>query len=200
MKFERVKKLSQIHNFVYQRTKLKMKPDNMIKSCEERHLLAIMDIFNEAIVHSTALYDYKPRSLEMVQSWFFQKKAKRYPVIGIFDDQDILMGFATFGSFRERPAYKYTVEHSVYVRSDARGKGLGTVLLKEIVARAEQQDYHTIIGGIDASNLVSIKLHEKEGFVFCGLIKECGFKFGKWLDLAFYQKILNTPKNPVEDI
>ena len=111
----------------------------------------------------------------------------------------MLLGFATYGQFRLRPAYKYTVEHSVYVRHDKHGHGIGKVLLKEIIKKAEEQDYHVLIGGIDASNTVSILLHEKEGFEFCGLIKQAGYKFGKWLDLAFYQLILKTPEFPEED-
>jgi phosphinothricin acetyltransferase len=76
---------------------------------------------------------------------------------------------------------------------------LGTILLREIVKKAQEQDYHVIIGGIDASNQESIKLHEKEGFLFCGLVRQAGYKFGRWLDLAFYQMILKTPENPVEN-
>ena len=78
-------------------------------------------------------------------------------------------------------------------------KGIGTLLLREIVKIAQEQDYHVLVGGIDASNQESIRLHEKEGFVFNGIIREAGFKFGRWLDLAFYQLILKTPLNPNED-
>jgi L-amino acid N-acyltransferase len=168
--------------------------------CTEEQLPEIMEIFNEAILHSTALYDYKPRTMEFMNNWYAEKQSGNYPVIGLFDSTDLLLGFASYGSFRIRPAYKYTVEHSVYVRVDQRGKGIGSELLKEIIRLAETQDYHVLIGGIDASNQVSIHIHEKQGFVFNGIIYEAGFKFGRWLDLAFYQLILKTPKNPVEDI
>ena len=137
--------------------------------------------------------------MDTMKSWYTEKHNGNYPVIGVFDHQNILLGFASYGTFRSRPAYKYTVEHSVYVRSDQRGKGLGTLLLKEIVKIAQEQDYHVLVGGIDASNLESIRLHEKEGFVFNGIIRESGYKFGRWLDLAFYQLILKTPLNPQED-
>lgn len=171
----------------------------LIKSCSEKQLPEIMDIFNDAILHSTALYDYKIRTIEMVHSWFLQKQKGNYPVIGLFDEKNSLLGFATYGPFRERPAYKYTIEHSVYVHPNERGKGFGAILLREIVKKAEEQDYHVVIGGIDASNLVSRKLHENEGFTFCGLIQQSGYKFGRWLDLAFYQLILKTPLHPVEE-
>jgi phosphinothricin acetyltransferase len=180
-------------------TNIPLPTNYLLKPVEEKHLPEIMDIFNEAILHSTALYEYETRTLGTVQSWYRQKLSHHHPLIGIFNEQDSLLGFATYGTFREKPAYKYTVEHSVYVRSDSRGKGLGTILLREIVKKAEEQDYHVIIGGIDASNSVSIKLHEKEGFTFCGLIKQSGYKFGKWLDLAFYQLILKTPLKPREE-
>ena len=173
--------------------------DYKIGLCGEKQLPEILEIFNEAIINTTALYDYKPRTLDVIQNWYSQKQKGNYPVIGAFDEGGSLLGFATYGPFRERPAYKYTIEHSVYIRTDVRGRGLGTILLKEIIKQAEKQDYHVMIGGIDASNTESVKLHEKEGFVYCGLIKQAGFKFGKWLDLLFYQLILKTPEHPVED-
>lgn len=169
-----------------------------LRPCTEQQLPEILDIFNEAILFSTALYDYKPRTMDMMFKWYAEKQTGNCPIIGLFDRDDTLLGFATYGSFRVRPAYKYTIEHSVYVRSDKRGLGIGTILLKEIIKIAEINDFHVMIGGIDASNLVSIRLHEKEGFEFCGLIKQSGYKFGKWLDLAFYQLILRTPEIPYE--
>jgi len=169
-----------------------------IKSCNEKQLPEILEIFNEAILNSTALYDYKPRTMETMKVWYVAKLKGQYPILGLFDSKDSLLGFASYGSFRNWPAYKYSIEHSIYIRSDLRGRGLGKVLLKEIIKSAEAQDYHIIIGGIDASNIASIKLHEKEGFVFAGTIKQAGYKFGRWLDLSFYQLILKTPKYPEE--
>jgi len=171
----------------------------IIKPCDEKQLPEIREIFNEAILNSTALYDYKLRTMEIMDIWYAEKQTGNYPVIGVFDHDNLLLGFATYGSFRSRPAYKYSVEHSVYVKSDQRGKGIGTLLLKEIVKTAQEQEYHVLVGGIDASNLESIRLHQKEGFVFNGIIREAGYKFGRWLDLAFYQLILKTPLNPQED-
>ena len=136
--------------------------------------------------------------MDVMVKWYEEKRNGDYPVVGLFDRANTLLGFATYGSFRVRPAYKYTIEHSVYVRSDKRGLGIGTILLKEIIKAAEVNDFHVMIGGIDATNLASIRLHEKEGFEFCGLIKQSGYKFGNWLDLAFYQLILKTPEIPFE--
>lgn len=162
------------------------------------HAAAILDILNDAIVTSTALYDYKPRTLDNMTSWFNAKEAGRFPVIGAVNEAGTLMGFASYGTFRAWPAYKYSVEHSVYVHRDHRGKGLAMSLMRELIAVAESQDYHVMIGGIDVTNAASIALHEKLGFTHAGTIREAGFKFGRWLDLAFYQKILRTPAMPVD--
>jgi phosphinothricin acetyltransferase len=170
-----------------------------IIACEPaRHSAAILAIFNEAIANSTALYDYKARTAESMVGWFEAKARGRYPVIGVEDDHGTLMGFASYGPFRAWPAYKYTIEHSVYVDSRFRGQGVGRALLGAIVLAAEKQDYHVMVGGIDATNAVSIKLHESLGFKACGIVRHAGFKFGRWLDLAFYQLILRTPTAPVD--
>jgi phosphinothricin acetyltransferase len=163
-----------------------------------RHATAILAIFNDAIANSTALYDYKPRSAESMVSWFDAKSRGDYPVIGVENDAGELLGFASYGPFRAWPAYKYTVEHSVYVDARFRGQGVGRMLLGALILAAGRQDYHVMVGGIDASNAVSIKLHESLGFTACGVVKHAGFKFGRWLDLAFYQLILRTPAAPVD--
>jgi L-amino acid N-acyltransferase len=164
----------------------------------EAHGAAVLEIFNEQIRTSTAVYEYQPRVAESVAGWFKAKTDKGYPVIGVEDDAGALMGFAAYGVFRERPAYKYTVEHSVYIHQDHRGKGLGKLLMERLIVLAREQDLHVMVGGIDATNTVSIALHEKLGFVHAGTIREVGFKFGGWLDLAFYQLTLQTPRQPVD--
>ena len=163
-----------------------------------RHSAAILEVFNEAIANSTALYDYRLRTADDMVAWFNTKAAKNYPIIGAENERGELLGFATYGQFRERPAYKYTVEHSVYVDVRHRGQGVGRVLLEAIIEAAGKQDYHVMVGGIDASNAVSIRLHESLGFTHCGTVKQSGFKFGRWLDLALYQRILATPAAPVD--
>ena len=166
--------------------------------CDRSRAPEILAILNEAIERSTALYDYRPRTPAMMDVWFEAKDKNRYPVIGAVDDQGRLLGFASYGGFRSWPAYKYTVEHSVYVEKDCRGRGVGKLLLAAIIERARQQDYHSLIGGIDADNAVSISLHKRFGFEFCGRVRHAGFKFGRWLDLDFYQLILDTPAKPVD--
>jgi L-amino acid N-acyltransferase YncA len=164
----------------------------------DRHGDAILDILNEQILTSTSVYEYQPRTRDSMVGWFEAKRAKNLPVIGVEDEAGTLMGFATYGVFRERPAYKYTVEHSVYIHKDHRGKGLGRALMERLIEAARAQDLHVMVGGIDATNHASIQLHEKLGFVHAGTIRESGFKFGTWLDLAFYQLTLQSPKHPVD--
>jgi L-amino acid N-acyltransferase len=162
------------------------------------HAEQILFIFNEAIASSTALYDYTARPLASMVDWFADKEAHHLPVIGIENDAGILLGFASYGAFRVRPAFKYSIEHSIYIHPDYRGQGLGKKLLLLIIEKAQEQGYHTLIGGIDAENTASITLHQQLGFNHAGTIKQSGFKFGRWLDLAFYQLILATPQNPVD--
>ena len=169
----------------------------IIRCNAQDHAPAILGILNKAIVHSTALYEYRPRTPESMQDWFAEKAAGRFPVIGA-QAQDVLLGFATYGTFRARAAYKYTVEHSVYVHRDHRGRGVGTALMQALIAAAREQQYHVMVGGIDIANDTSVVLHERLGFTHAGTIRQAAFEFGRWLDLGFYQLILETPVEPVD--
>ncbi|MNH27596.1 N-acyltransferase YncA [compost metagenome] len=108
------------------------------------------------------------------------------------------MGFASWGTFRAFPAYKYTVEHSIYIHHEHRGSGLSKILMKELIERAQEAELHVLIGCIDATNQASIGLHEKMGFIHAGTFKQVGFKFGEWLDAAFYQLNMSTPFHPID--
>jgi phosphinothricin acetyltransferase len=137
----------------------------IVQCDEKRHAEQILAIFNDAIVNSTALYDYKPRTIQMMTAWFEAKAKGKFPVIGIENDSGDLMGFGSYGTFRPWPAYKYSVEHSVYVDARFRRQGVGKRLLQELIAAARGQDYHILVGGIDSANSVSIRLHESLGFI-----------------------------------
>jgi phosphinothricin acetyltransferase len=162
-----------------------------------RHSGAIRAILNEAILNTTASWAYDPRTPESMASWFEGKAKKGFPVLVAGDDAGAVLGFATYGTFREHAGYKYTVEHSIYVDARHRGRGVGSALLGDLIAEAVAQDLHVLIGAIDAANPASIALHKKFGFAHCASIHEAGFKFGRWLDVEFYQLILKTPAKPV---
>jgi len=132
-----------------------------------------------------------------MDAWFEAKRRGNYPVIGLVDNGKLL-GFGSYGTFRAWPAYKYSVEHSIYLAPEHRGQGFGARLLKEIIEAARSQGYHVLIGAIDSANTASIKLHKTHGFEHAGRIKQVGFKFGRWLDLDLYQLILNTPAQPFD--
>lgn len=167
-----------------------------IIDCDEQYSEQIRAIFNEAIATSTALYDYTPRSSEMMRSWFAAKRAGGFPVIGAVAAHGDLEGFGSYGTFRAWPAYKYTVEHSLYVAPGYRGQGIGRMLLAALIDQAGRQGYHVLIGGIDSENMASKGLHRRFGFIHAGTVREAGFKFGRWLDLEFHQLILPTPADP----
>jgi phosphinothricin acetyltransferase len=166
--------------------------------CDASYAPEILAIFNHAIANSTALYEYRPRTLDYMATWFEAKRKGEYPVIGAADEGHRLLGFASYGPFRPHPAYKYSVEHSLYVDAAHRGKGVGKRLLGAMIDRARAQGYHNVVGGIDRDNAVSIRLHEQLGFVHCGTVRHAGFKFGRWLDLVFYQLLLDAPSHPVD--
>lgn len=173
-------------------------PRREVIACTASQLSAIRAIYNDAILNTTALYEYEPRSEEVMREWFADRERNGIPVIGIEWEPGVLAGFATWGPFRPRAAYKYSVEHSVYVDERFRGEGVGRQLLQAIVAEARQRDIHMLIAGIDATNVASVALHSSLGFRCCGTVREAGFKFGRWLDLEFWQLILPTPVNPVD--
>lgn len=173
--------------------------EHIVTQCAyDRHADAILEIFNDAILTSTALYDYKPRAPQSMVGWFDAKLAGGFPVIGVEDEKGALLGFASYGTFRAWPAYKYSVEHSVYVHKAHRSKGLDRMLVQELIAAARRNDVHAMIGGIDATNAGSIALHEQLGFKHVGMLPQVGFKFGRWLDLSFYQLLLETPDRPID--
>ena len=170
----------------------------MIRLATTDDLPTILTIYNDAIVHTTAVYGYKPHTLAQRIAWFEEKQAAGYPVF-VYEVDGVVAGFATFGPFRAWPAYKYSIEHSIYVDGTFRKRGIGAQLLQKIIEEATAREYKTLIGGIDAANDKSIALHEKLGFTHSGTIQNAGYKFERWLDLAFYQLDLQGPANPIEE-
>lgn len=160
-----------------------------IRQANENDLEAILEIVNYSILHTTANYNYDVQTLEIQTKWLQQKHEQNFPVIVATQDNEVI-GFGTYGMFREKIGYQFTVEHSIYVAPDLIAKGIGKLLMSELIELAKKQKIHTMIGGIDASNTYSIDFHKKFGFTECGIIREAGFKFDRWLDLQFMQLLL----------
>jgi phosphinothricin acetyltransferase len=161
-----------------------------IRPATEADLPAITAIFNDVIANSTAIYADDPLTLEDRSAWFAQRRDAGYPVLVADDGADVL-GVASFGDFRAWPGFRHTVEHSVHIRADARGRGLGSALVAALFEPARALGKHVMIAGIDAANDGSIRMHERLGFRRGAVLREVGRKFGRWLDLEFMQKRLD---------
>jgi phosphinothricin acetyltransferase len=159
---------------------------HMIDDAAPDDLPEILAIYNEVIRNSTAVYTEVELTQERGRAWFNAKAGSGFPFI-VARDASGVTGFGTFGEFRAPPCYRHSVEHSVHVRSDRRGQGIGRALVVELLARAAAMRKHIMIAGIDADNAVSIGMHLSLGFRNAGHFREVGFKFGRWLDLVFLQ-------------
>ncbi len=160
-----------------------------IRPAKTDDLTDILSMYNDAILNTTAVYEYEPFTETYINHWFKEKEASHFPVL-IAENESGILGFATYGTFRHRSAYRTTAEHSVYVKSEFQGQGFGKILLDAILEEAKRNGIHVLVGGIDSSNLISIQLHQKFGFEEVARMKEVAFKFDKWLDLVLMQKIL----------
>ena len=167
----------------------------VVDDASRHDLLQILAIYNEVIRNSTAVYSEDEFTPARGEAWFDTKTAQGFPLI-VARDPSGIVGFGAFGEFRAWPCYRHSVEHSVHVRADRRGQGIGRALVVELLARAAVLQKHVVIAGIDADNAVSIGLHQSLGFTSVGHFREVGFKFGRWLDLVFMQCILPPTVDP----
>ncbi len=161
----------------------------LIDDASYEDLSGILGIYNEVIRNSTAVYSEVELSADRGAAWFGAKVEQGFPFI-VARDRSGVAGFGTFGDFRAWPCYRYSVEHSVHVRADRRGHGIGRALILALMERAKAMGKHVMIAGIDADNPVSIGLHRSLGFSAVGHFHEVGFKFGRWLDLVFMERAL----------
>jgi phosphinothricin acetyltransferase len=160
-----------------------------IREAIQNDLPELLSIYNDIILHTTAVYDYEPHTLEMRQQWFDTKKQQGFPVF-VAEENGKILGFSSIGPFRAWAAYKYSVENSVYVAAEARGKGIGKLLIPPLIEAAKKLQLHTIIAGVDATNEASLRLHKSFGFEEVAHFKQVGWKFESWLDLKFLQLII----------
>jgi len=161
-----------------------------LRGAVEDDVRVILDIINYEIQNTTVVYDETARSLEEQLDWFRKKEEENMPVIVAEKDGNVV-GYGTYGIFRPRYGYRYSVEHSIYVSNGFRGDGIGKLLMRELIQLATKQGHHVMIAGIDGENYESYNFHKKFGFVEVGRLKEVGRKFDKWLDLVFMQLALN---------
>jgi L-amino acid N-acyltransferase YncA len=157
--------------------------DITIRDAAEADLPGIMDIYNDAVANTTAIWNEAVVDLENRRAWFTARRERGFPVLVAVRGRQVL-GYASYGDWRAFDGYRHTVEHSVYVQKDARGTGTGKRLLKALIDRASFNGIHVMIAGIEAENAASIGLHEKLGFRVVGRFSEVGIKFGRWLDLT----------------
>ena len=160
----------------------------LIRDATEADLPAILAIYNDVIATSSAVYTEAPSSLADRQTWFAARRASYFPVVVAVEDS--VLGYASFTDFRPWPGYALSVEHSVYVARDARGRGIGAALVQRLIDDARALGKHVMIGGVDAGNAASIALHARLGFTEAGRLREVARKFGHWLDLVFMQRML----------
>lgn len=167
-----------------------------VRDAGPRDLEAITSIYNDAVQHSTAIWNERLVDVEDRAAWLADRTAAGHPVLVAVDDEDEALGYATFDDWRAWDGYRHTVEHSVYVRAGQRRGGVGELLMRALMERAEANGKHMMVAAIEASNQGSIRLHEKLGFTMVGTLREVGTKFGRWLDLTFMQLTLDARPTP----
>ncbi|WP_448950071.1 N-acetyltransferase family protein [Labrys neptuniae] len=161
----------------------------IIRPATPDDLPAILAIYNDAVLNTTAIWNWHTVDLANRRAWFEMRQGQGYPIL-VADAQGEAIGYASFGDWRPFDGYCHTVEHSIYVADTARRQGVGAALLEAVIAAAREAGKHVMLGGIEAGNEPSLALHRRFGFVETARMPEVGQKFGRWLDLVFMQKRL----------
>lgn len=161
----------------------------LIRAATEADIPDILELINDAILHSTAIYQDALQTVEMRTEWYHHRLQAGYPVI-VAEVDGQFAGFASYGEFRHGYGYRFTVEHSVYISAGRQGKGIGKSLVKELITIARDKGLHSIIAGIDADTTASINMHLSLGFKEIAHLTQVGYKFGRWLDVKLLQLIL----------
>ena len=159
-----------------------------VMRAREAYLPGITEIYNDAILTTTATFDTEVKTLSDRREWF-AAHGERFPIL-VALQRDQVVGWGAITEYSPRPAYRFTGEDSIYVHPGHRGKGIGGVLLARLVDEAKALQYHSLIGRVVDGNAASLRLHEAAGFVEVGRLREVGMKFGSWLDVLFVQLLL----------
>ena len=161
-----------------------------VRPAIDADLPAILDIYNHAVLHTTASYDYEPWDRQKREEWFADHVRHDYPVLVAENAENRVIGWGSLSRFHSRPGYRFTAEDSIYVAQDSRSCGVGQKLLAPLIDGARARQFHSIIGLIDAQNEASIRLHARFGFEKVAYLKQVGHKFGRWLDVVYMQVML----------
>ncbi|MBM3823300.1 MAG: N-acetyltransferase family protein [Verrucomicrobia bacterium] len=161
-----------------------------VRRATREDLPGILEIYNHAVLHTTATYDYEPRTLEQRTAWFETHEAEGYPVFVVCGGTGMVMGWSSLNRHHDRPGYRFTAENSIYVAESFRGRGLGGRLMAPLIEAALEKRLRTILAVIDAQNEASLRLHRRYGFETAGLLKQVGYKFDRWLDVVFMQRMV----------
>lgn len=161
----------------------------LIKNAEKKHIEGIREIYNEAILNSTATFDTEIKSYEDRLLWLEERCAK-YPVLVMEHDNKVI-AWASLSKYSDRKAYDRTCEISIYIHKDFRGQGIGNKLMEALINKAKEIKIHTMISRVTGENKASERLHQKFSFKLIGTMVEVGFKFNKFIDVHIYQKMLN---------
>ncbi|MNJ17842.1 N-acyltransferase YncA [compost metagenome] len=168
----------------------------LLRDAVPADLPGIREIYNDAVLNTTAIWNEQAVDLGNRQAWFEARQAQGYPILVAVDATDQVLGYASFGDWRPFEGFRHTVEHSVYIRNDQRGNGLGPKLMHALIERARACNKHVMVAAIESGNAASIRLHQRLGFTLNGQMPQVGVKFGRWLDLTFMQLILNPDALP----
>lgn len=166
----------------------------IIRDAQSGDLEKVTEIYNHAVLNTTAIFNDSTVDVANRAAWLADRTRLGYPILVAVKEDGSVMGYASFGDWRAFDGYRHTVEHSVYVHMDHRGKGVAEALMQALIGRARAIGKHVMIAGIESRNVASIRLHEKLGFGSVEPIRQVGMKFGEWLDLTFmYLKLDDRP-------
>ena len=168
----------------------------IIRNATEADLPDLLAIHNEAIRTLDAIWIEHEETMADREKWFIDRRAAGYPIVVAVDDRGKVLGYGSYGSYRGRDGYRLTVEHSVYLYAHARGNGAGKALLTYLIGQARADGFHAMVAVIDATNTISIDMHEKFGFESTGVLRQLGQKRGKWLDQVQMVKLLDDRAAP----
>lgn len=160
-----------------------------VRAATEDDVPAITDIYNHEVLHGTATFDTEPKTLEDRVRWFRETNRPPHCVI-VAEDGGLVAGWGCLHPFHARAAYRFSTEDSVYIHRDRRGEGIGKLILAGLVERARRAGFHTVLAGMSEGNEASVRLHRSFGFELIGVQREVGYKFERWLDVTWMQKML----------